>query len=159
MPRYVRAWGYQEKRKLVWPFATIVCGREMLRALDFGKFIFKLDNLWKRLKSCSRLGIVIKGLERKRWMSSAYAANLYCLCLISIPVMFGLVLSLCKKGSSESTNIRVESGHPCRVPFEMEKASDRHPLTLILAVGEVYNAMIIWMKGAGNPIACSTAVM
>lgn len=102
---------------------------------------------------------MIKGLERKRRMSLAYSANLYCLRLISIPDMSGLVLSLCKKGSRESTNMRGVSGQPCRVPFEMEKASDRCPLTLILAMGEVYNAIIIWRKGAGNPMACSTAVM
>lgn len=48
----------------------------MFRALDFVKFIFKLDNLRKKVKSCNRFGMVINGLERKRSMSSAYAASL-----------------------------------------------------------------------------------
>lgn len=53
--------------------------------------------------------------------------------------------------------IRGERGHPWRVPLDIEKAFDRRPLTLILAVGEVCRARIIRSMLGGKPMVRSVA--
>lgn len=52
-------------------------GRVIFRALDFQKFICRLESVLKSEKSLSRLGMVIIGSVRKSRISSAYAAILY----------------------------------------------------------------------------------
>lgn len=99
----------QPKGKLALQSVTVLVGREMFRALDFTKLIWRLESNLKRENSFKRLGIVVMGSVRNSTMSSAYAASLYYLSLTSTPVMSGLALSLRSIGSKVSTNM---GGHP-----------------------------------------------
>lgn len=94
-----------------WP-DTRVEGRGMFRAFDFAKCICKLDIELKRLKSLSRLGMVVMESERKRRISSAYDAILQFLFRTSMSLIYGLALNLRSMGSRVSTKIRGERGHP-----------------------------------------------
>lgn len=82
VPRYVSACGSQLKGKLCWHWDTKVFGSVILRAFDLSKLICRLESYLNRAKSLRRLGIVVMGSERNSRISSAYAASLYCLCLI-----------------------------------------------------------------------------
>lgn len=62
-------------------------------------------------------------------MSSAKVASLYVsmyVCWpISIPLISGFALMRLISASRVRTKISGDKGHPCRVPFDIEKASDR----------------------------------
>lgn len=51
-------------------------GREMLRAIDFEKLIFRLESHWNFVKEKSKLGSVVRGSVRNKSMLSAKAAVL-----------------------------------------------------------------------------------
>lgn len=100
------------KGKLFWQSDTVLVGRDMFRALDFTKLIWRLDINLKNEKSFSRLGIVVMKSVRNSSMSSAYAASLYCLSFISTSLMSGLARSLQSIGSKVSTNMKGTRGNP-----------------------------------------------
>lgn len=112
VPRYVMAWGSQQKGKLAWHCVTTGEERGMFKAIDFVKLIWRLEIVLKRAKSLSKLGMVVMGSERNRRISPAYPAILHCLFFISMPLISGLALSLRRKGSMVSTKMRGERGQP-----------------------------------------------
>lgn len=100
-------------------------GKETFRALDLEKFICRFERNLKFAKSLRRLGMVVIGSVRNSRISSTYAATLNCLLSISNPLMVGFPLSLWRKGSKVRMKIKGDRGHPCLVPLDTEKASDR----------------------------------
>lgn len=61
---------------------------------------------------------------------------------MGMPFMFLFVSRQQRRGYKVKVKRIGDSGHPCLVPFRMEKMFDRWPMTLTLAVGVVYKHMI-----------------
>lgn len=80
----------------------------------------------------------MNGSDKNKRTSSA--ACLWVCLVILIPLMSGLNRRWRIRVSRVSTKIRGKREHPWHVPFEIEKAFDRWPLTHTFDVGVEYSA-------------------
>lgn len=154
------ACGSHPKGKLFWYYTKVAWGRETFSARDLEKLICGFDKVLNSKKSFNRL-VMVNGISKKHQDIICVACQfvrMSCYCTLT-PLISGFILNLRRRGSWVRTKMRGERGHPWPVPFDMEKAFDRWPLTWTFAIGVEFNARMEFSMQFGMPGALRASVM